>query len=137
MSEAIVPQTEYEKALEQVHKYEKRQDQLKKVEQEISSRLADYGTFKFKIDKKSGEIIFSGFHNLKQKLLIGVAKCDKSDVFNANIGKLIAIRKSEHQHCDDLYELVEQKNEIKFTTFTSDGVNLGKHFKYGGTVGRW
>jgi hypothetical protein len=105
----VVTKTEYEKAVAQVAKFEKRQSKLNEIEGEIAQRLSEYGAFKFKIEKKNGEIIFAGFHHKQQKMLIGVAMCSESDVFDTNIGKLIAMRKAEHQKCDDLYEIVEKK----------------------------
>jgi hypothetical protein len=104
----------YDNALEVVKKYEKRQAELQYAQKELSFKLKQFSQVKFKVDKKSGEIIFSGLHKKTNKLLMAKTVCDKKDIFEASIGKLIATKKALQEDISDIIKLVEEKPTISW-----------------------
>lgn len=108
MFNLITPTKEqYENALETVKKYEKRQDQLRFVKEELSRQVQKFTDVKFKVNKNKGEVIFTGV--IDGELKLETSKCSEGDVFVEDIGKLIAVLKSTNQDIGDIVKLVEQK----------------------------
>ncbi len=81
--------------------------------------------FNFRVDKKNKEVVFAGTTG-DLAVKIGVAKCLKDDVFDASIGKLIAIRRALNLPTDDLMDLVE--NEGNKQIFVSTAINNRNNF---------
>lgn len=98
---------QYENALETVKKYEKRQDELRFVKEELSRQVQKFTDVKFKVNKNKGEVIFTGV--IDRELKLAISKCSDGDVFVEDIGKLIAVLKSTNQDINDIVKLVEQK----------------------------
>lgn len=86
-----------------------KQNKLKAVKKEISEKLRglDPDTYAFKINKDKGEVIFSIL--IFNKVKIGVSKCNSKDIYNKDLGRLIAMRKAYGEPVDDLIELAEPK----------------------------
>lgn len=128
MFNLITPTKEqYENALETVKKYEKRQDQLRFVKEELSRQVQKFTDVKFKVNKNKGEVIFTGV--IDGELKLATSKCSGRDVFVEDIGKLIAVLKSTNQDINDIVKLVEQKENPHRLNFSdifkaSDIINI-------------
>lgn len=109
MTNTIPTKQSYEQALRVVKAYEDRQKQLEYLEKELAWKLQEFMQPKFKIDKKNGEVLFAGFHVEKDVVVVGKSKCDKTDVFEAVIGKLIAVKNALHEDVSDIVKQVETK----------------------------
>lgn len=114
----------YEAALKTVKKYEDRQLQLARLGNDLSYKLSNFEEVKFKINKKTGEVIFSGLHKVSKQILIGKTICDSKDEFEPVIGKLIAVKKALGESVEELVNLVEPKSNytyIRAGSVTVDG----------------
>ncbi len=101
---------QYEAALETIHLYEKRQEQLNYVKKQLAKKLKQFKQVKFKVNKKEREIIFSGLHAKTNKLLLSKSVCAYNDQFDVNIGKLIVVKKALGEDIESIVELVEKTN---------------------------
>lgn len=108
---------EYKKALEVKEKYEKRQKELQWVKNELSRELQQFDQVKFEADKDKRIVVFSGITQTG-KLKMAIAKCSVFDVFNKDIGKLIAVRRALKKDIDDVVKLVEEDVLIRVTSGT-------------------
>ena len=108
----------YEQALEIVKAYEKRQNQLKDLQHELSTELSMFNSVSFKIDKKEEEVIFSGYLESVGKVLIGRSKCAKEDLYEEVIGKLIAVKLALGEDVKGVVELVEPSHTFFFQQST-------------------
>ncbi|MCM3109863.1 hypothetical protein [Lederbergia lenta] len=117
----------YEKALETVAKYEKRQRQLAAIEEELSSKLQEFKYIKFKVDKKGKRVLFTGLHSVKEELLIGESDCRSNDKFEDVIGKLISVKKALNEDVEAVVNLVEESGAahlyIDGKLITANGFN--------------
>ncbi len=97
-----------------------KQQKLKAVKKEISEKLRglDPDSFMFKINEKKDEVIFSIY--LCGKVKVGTSKCNSTDVYNKDLGRLIAMRKAYGEGIEDLVELVEPR-EFNTVTLTIGG----------------
>lgn len=98
---------QYEQAKETVVAYEKRQRQLKAMEEELAKKLRLFKSIKFKIDKKNREILFAGYIGKENQVKIGKAICSKEDKFEPVIGKLISVKNALGESVEDVVKLVE------------------------------
>jgi prefoldin subunit 5 len=101
-----ISQNEYEAAKQKVEAFEKRQKQLDHVKKELTKHIDRFNRFKFRVDKDTKTVFFAGV--IGYDLKVGIAKAKNSDVFDANIGKLIAIKKSLGENTRDVENLVER-----------------------------
>lgn len=108
---------EYKKALEVKEKYEKRQKELQWVKNELSRELQQFDQVKFEVDKDRGIVVFSGIAQTGE-LKMAIAKCSVFDVFDKDIGKLIAVRRALKKDIDDVVKLVEEEVSIRITSGT-------------------
>ncbi|GIN22501.1 hypothetical protein J1TS3_36350 [Siminovitchia fordii] len=118
---------QYENALETVRKYEKRQRQLKALGEELSKKLQEFDQIKFDINKDSKEIIFSGLHKAKGKLMIGKSVCHHGDKYEPVIGKLIAVKNALNESVEDVVKLVENKGYITIGTLDASKIYINEH----------
>lgn len=116
---------EYKKALEVKEKYEKRQKELQWVKNELSRELQQFDQVKFEVDKDRGIVVFSGIAQTG-KLKMAIAKCSVFDVFDKDIGKLIAVRRALKKDIDDVVKLVEDETPTRITsgTISTDGLSF-------------
>jgi hypothetical protein len=103
---ATISKDNYERAKALVVNYEKRQKQLDHVAKELSKHVKRFTQIKFRVDKNAKTMFFAGLYH-GDDLKVGIAKAKNSDVFDANIGKLIAIKKSLGENTRDVENLVE------------------------------
>ena len=106
MSKTYPSKSEYERALDVVSKYEKRQETLQRLTSDLSHHLQKFETIKFKVSKKEGKVLFTGV--IDGQIKIGESVCAKEDVFNEVIGKLIAVKKALGLDISDVVEHVER-----------------------------
>lgn len=97
----------YESALKTVKAFEKRQADLNKLDRDLGHKLKQFSQFKFKVDKKNTEVIFSGVLKNGNKLVLGKSKCKMSDRFEVGIGKMLAVQNSLHEDKSETIKLVE------------------------------
>ncbi|WP_226035760.1 hypothetical protein [Aquibacillus saliphilus] len=114
--------TSYEQALETAKKYEKRQRELKYIDDQLSAKLQQFTQVKFRVNTSRREVTFAGIVNGELKLT--TSKCSVNDCFEVNIGKLIAVKKSLKEKLDDVTDLVESENNI---TVDTSGFQLRDH----------
>lgn len=112
----------YDSALETVKRYEERQYKLKHLEKDLSYKLSKFIESKFKINKKTGEVLFSGVNDSTGEIGIGKAICGSSDQFEPVIGKLIAVKKALNENVDEVVALVEPK----YDGLTINGLDFAK-----------
>ncbi|MBX0320231.1 hypothetical protein [Shouchella clausii] len=100
----------YLAALETIKKYEKRQNDLKRLASDLSYQLSQFDSFKFKINKKQKEILFTGVLP-DGEIVIGQSKLQQGDAWNETIGKLIAVLKALKlkDKVEEVMEYVESK----------------------------
>jgi hypothetical protein len=110
---ATITESRYEQAKKDVEAYEKRQKQLDHVAKELSKHIRRFKQIKFRVDKNAKTVFFAGLYH-GDGLKIGIAKAKNGDVFDANIGKLIAIKKSLGENTRDVENLVESNNTFDF-----------------------
>lgn len=108
---------EYKKALEVKEKYEKRQKELQWVKNELSRELQQFDQVKFEVDENKRVVVFSGVTQTG-KLKMAIAKCGIFDVFNKDIGKLIAVRRALRKDINDVVKLVEDETPTRITSGT-------------------
>lgn len=101
-------QKQVEEAKKVLEKHEKREKELSYVRDELSFTIRLFKQVKFKVDKADRTITFAGVTE-SGDLKLGVSKCDVNDIFDTNIGKLIAVRRSLNKEIDDIVKLVENK----------------------------
>jgi hypothetical protein len=101
-----ISEFQYEEAKKKVEAYEKRQKQLDHVAKELSKHIRRFTQIKFRVDKDTKTVFFAGLYH-GDDLKVGIAKAKNSDVFDVNIGKLIAIKKSIGENTRDVENLVE------------------------------
>ena len=101
-------QAEVDKALKVVELQKEKERRMQEVKKEIGMLLGTFVSFSF--SQKGKQIIFAGYDS---KVRIGTSKCRDGDVFNKDIGKLIAIRRALGMPTDDLMDLVEEKSDIQ------------------------
>lgn len=100
----------YKEALETVKAYEKRQNELKKLNRVLGNTLKHYfATFKFDIDKERKIVVFAGIA-YDGKLKLSKAICNPSDKFEVVIGKLVAVQKSVGENIDWIEKFIEKEN---------------------------
>lgn len=97
----------YESALKTVKAFEKRQADLNKLDRDLGHKLKQFSQFKFKVNKRDNEIIFTGVMKNGNKLVLGQSKCKLSDKFEPSIGKMLAVQKSLHEDVSETLKLVE------------------------------
>jgi len=102
---------EYEKAQETIKKYEERQKVLTNLGKDLSYKLQQFDQVKFKVDKKAGEVLFTGIHKESGKLLLGKTVCGRDDEFELVIGKLVAVKKALNEDIEEVVKHVESKYE--------------------------
>lgn len=111
-----ISQYEYEVAKQKVEQFEKRQKQLDHVKNELTKHIRRFSQIKFRVDKDTKTVFFAGLYRADE-LKVGVAKAKNGDVFDVNIGKLIAIKKSIGENTRDVENLVENVGETISSTF--------------------
>ena len=118
-------QTDVDKALKTIELQQERERRIQKVKKEIGYRLEYFIAFNFRVDKKNKQIIFAGT-NIEMEVKIGISKCQNNDVWNSDIGKLIAIRRALNVPTDDLMDLVETevKNSGWKTTMVENNITF-------------
>jgi hypothetical protein len=112
----FVSENEYKKAIGQVESYVKRENKIKYLNEELGHLLKDFIKFKFRT--KNNRTIFAGYYideNNKEKMIIGETVCDKDDVFDKFIGKIVAVRKALDMEIDDIIDVVEPKRTSGIT----------------------
>ncbi|MFS0643847.1 hypothetical protein [Siminovitchia sp. 179-K 8D1 HS] len=117
---------QYKTALETVRKYEKRQRQLNALGEELSKKLQKFDQIKFDINKDVKEIIFTGLHKTKGKLMIGKSVCQRGDKYEPVIGKLIAVKKALNENVEDVVKLVESDVHTLILNGTISGITSDK-----------
>lgn len=118
---------EYEKALETIKKYEKRQKELNYLTNELMYYLKQFSQVKFKVDKKNKEVLFSGILTMDNRMVMSKSKCVVGDKFEPVIGKLLAIKKALNEDVSDILKLVEQ--EYRYT-LTSAGITVNGQISF-------
>lgn len=110
-------QAEVDKALKVVELQKEKERRMLEVKKEIGEKLEYFIAFNFKVDKKNKTVVFAGTTS-ELNVKIGVARCQSNDVFNSDIGKLIAVRRALNVATDDLMDLVESidKKQLFITT---------------------
>ncbi|MEI2465145.1 hypothetical protein [Niallia taxi] len=103
---------EYEKAQETIKQYEDRQKVLTNLGKDLSYKLQQFDQVKFKVDKKAGEVLFTGIHKESGKLLLGKTVCGREDEFELVIGKLVAIKKALNEDIEEVVKHVESKEYV-------------------------
>lgn len=123
----VPTESEYKDALKTVEMYEKYQKHLQWAKRELSSELQNFCDVKFKIDKDKRIVVFAGLTNSGQ-LKLGIAKCSYEDVFEVDIGKLIAVRRALNKNIDDIsnFLVIRGSTSIKMET---DKLKEGYHIE--------
>lgn len=98
-----ITKKEYQKALELIKEYERRQNKMAALNKELGYNLLSFNTFDFEF--LGDTTVFAGYVDGKVK--IGVSKCNPQDKYDRNLGKIISVRKAMGQDIEDVLELVE------------------------------
>lgn len=99
---------QYEEALDIVAKYEKRQKELKSLNNDLGFHLRQFNSFKFDVNKGKREVTFAGTtKNGQIKLSKAVAHHD--DKFDITIGKLVAVLKALKQDVSFIDKYIERE----------------------------
>jgi hypothetical protein len=113
MNYNLPSKVDYQTAQETIKKFEKREAEIKHLNNILSSLLKGFQLTQFKVNKKAKEVIFSGVVN--DKLVIGQSKCEEKDVFEAVIGKVIAVKRALKQDTKGIEKFVESLPETKYS----------------------
>lgn len=101
-----VSKKEYEDSLKTVKAYEKRQEELSKLNKDLGQCINHYFS---KIDFKiNGETTYFAGATYSGDLKTGISKCNVNDKFESVIGKLIAIKKSVNEDTEYIYKYIEK-----------------------------
>lgn len=102
-----INKNEYEKSLEVVKKYEKRQKELSKLNSDLGACLQQFSQFKFDVDEKNGKVVFAGVHKDNGKFVMSSSVVSKGDVWEEVIGKLVSCKKSLGENFDYINQYIE------------------------------
>ncbi|MGD7046972.1 hypothetical protein FZC83_01925 [Rossellomorea marisflavi] len=131
MNYSLPSKLDYQTAQETIQKFEKRESEIKHLNNILGSLLKSFQLTQFKINKKNKEVIFSGV--IDNKLVIGQSKCKERDVFEAVIGKVIAVKRALKQDTKEIEKFVESLPEIKYFNLDLSKISSVRHTSTGAT----
>jgi len=122
----FVSKTQYQEAQDQIKLYEARQAKINRFKKELGFRLAN-DFIKFTFRQRDNRTIFAGYFidREEERLVLSETICSDDDVFDKDLGKLIAVRKSVGENIDDIVEIIELKSKGNMQPYITGSITRG------------